>query len=144
MASHTHNPGDGSLLGSLLKAVIEATGEGVVVLDDAGRVAYASQSANGILGTADATSASAGDVVPRLLERGARRVPLQLGSQVLGEAIFLGPTPREASLAEQERRAILETLRATGGRLTAAARHLGISRTTLWRRLRAYGVQRKP
>ena len=49
-----------------------------------------------------------------------------------------------ASLAARERRAILETLQANGGRLSAAARYLGISRTTLWRRLRAYGVQRKP
>ena len=43
-------------------------------------------------------------------------------------------------MAQQERRAIVETLHATGWRLTETARRLGISRTTLWRRLRDYGV----
>jgi transcriptional regulator of acetoin/glycerol metabolism len=60
-----------------------------------------------------------------------------------GEAVFLvgdsAPT-----LAEQERQAILGALAATGGRLAEAARRLGISRTTLWRRLRAYGEPPRP
>ncbi|HXV87247.1 MAG TPA: helix-turn-helix domain-containing protein [Gemmatimonadales bacterium] len=43
------------------------------------------------------------------------------------------------TLALQERRAILERLESTGWRLAETARQLGISRTTLWRRLRAYG-----
>jgi len=37
---------------------------------------------------------------------------------------------------QRERDAIHETLRQTDGRLAQAARRLGISRTTLWRRLR--------
>jgi transcriptional regulator of acetoin/glycerol metabolism len=135
---------DGTVSGSLLQAVIEAIGEGVVVLDGDGRVAYVSASARASFGGLDASLASAGEVVPQLIEQGGRRVPLQLGSRVLGEAIFLRPSGGGASLADRERRAILETLQATGGRLAAAARHLGISRTTLWRRLRAYGLQRKP
>jgi transcriptional regulator of acetoin/glycerol metabolism len=136
---------EGTVLGSLLRAVIEAIGEGVVVLDGEGRVAYVSPSARASFRGLDASLASAGDVVPQLIEQGGRRVPLQLGSRMLGEAIFVRPgAASEASLADRERRAILETLQATGGRLAAAARHLGISRTTLWRRLRAYGVQRKP
>jgi PAS domain-containing protein len=147
MESHGERAGDGALLGSLLKAVIEATGEGVVVFDRDGRVAYASPSAQGLLGGPQGLGATAAEIVPRLVERGGHRVPLQLGPRVLGEAVFLRPAREEsgeASLAERERRAILETLQATGGRLTAAARHLGISRTTLWRRLRAYGAPRKP
>lgn len=46
------------------------------------------------------------------------------------------------TLAARERRAILERLEATGWRLAETARQLGISRTTLWRRLRTYGVAR--
>ena len=143
MESHDAGAGDGGSLGSLLQAVLEAIGEGVVVLDDNARVAYASRSARGMLRELEQAAATEEAVLAGLLEHGGRRVPLQLGSRVLGEAIFLGPAAAgAASLAERERRAILETLQATGGRLTAAARHLGISRTTLWRRLRAYGVRR--
>jgi transcriptional regulator of acetoin/glycerol metabolism len=46
------------------------------------------------------------------------------------------------TLAERERRAILSTLDTTGWKFAAAARMLGISRTTLWRRLRRYGLRR--
>jgi transcriptional regulator of acetoin/glycerol metabolism len=145
MDAHGEGARDGTVLGSLLRAVIEAIGEGVVVLDGDGRVAYVSPSARESFRGLDASVASASEVVPQLIQQGGRRVPLQLGSRVLGEAIFLQPAGGgEASLADRERRAILETLQATGGRLAAAARHLGISRTTLWRRLRAYGMRRKP
>jgi transcriptional regulator of acetoin/glycerol metabolism len=61
-------------------------------------------------------------------------------------------TPNRASsaatgaktLAERERQAILDTLEGTSGKLAETARRLGISRTTLWRRLRAYGIDRHP
>lgn len=46
------------------------------------------------------------------------------------------------TLAARERQAILERLEATGWRLAETARQLGISRTTLWRRLRTYGFTR--
>lgn len=150
MDAQAESARDGTVLGPLLRAVIEAIGECVVVLDGDGRVAYISPCARASVRASfrdpDASPAAAGEVVSQLIEQGGRRVPLQLDSQVLGEAIFLPPGGggREASLADRERRAILETLQATGGRLAAAARHLGISRTTLWRRLRAYGVQPKP
>jgi len=127
--------------GSLLSAVIEAIGEGVVVFDREGRLAYANQSARAAIpGFLDST-ASAADLLSRLLERGGRRVPLRMGQYTMGEAVFL-EAPGEATLAGLERRAILETLQHTGGRLADAARHLGISRTTLWRRLKEYGVRR--
>ena len=47
-------------------------------------------------------------------------------------------------MAERERRAILQALDETRGRLAETARRLGISRTTLWRRLKAYGLERHP
>src|SRR5256884_1759115 len=36
---------------------------------------------------------------------------------------------------------IFDTLEVTHGKLAETARRLGISRTTLWRRLRAYGLR---
>ncbi|MCH7683329.1 MAG: helix-turn-helix domain-containing protein, partial [Gemmatimonadetes bacterium] len=38
--------------------------------------------------------------------------------------------------------AIADTLGKTGWRLAESAQMLGISRTTLWRRLKAYGIDR--
>jgi len=52
--------------------------------------------------------------------------------------------PREEwTLEEVEREHILDTLDRYRGNATAAARHLGVSRTTLWRKLRRYGVPRR-
>jgi transcriptional regulator of acetoin/glycerol metabolism len=128
-----------SPVGSLLSAVVEAIGEGVVVFDRDGRLAYANRSARAAVpGSLDSTE-SGPDLMSRLLQRGGRRVPLRMGQFVLGEAVFL-ECPGEETLAGRERRAILETLQRTGGRLADAARHLGISRTTLWRRLKEYGL----
>ena len=81
---------------------------------------------------------------PRLLPRDATR---EGGSP----AVFRGPRaaareweePREAwSLADVEREHIQRVLRRHGGNSTATARQLGISRTTLWRKLRQYGLKR--
>jgi transcriptional regulator with PAS, ATPase and Fis domain len=134
---------DGSPLGALLSAVIEALGESVVVLDRDGRVAYASEGARAAVDTSRGRAGLGGDVVAELLKLGGRRVRLQVGDFAMGEAVFLA-TPGESTLAQRERQAILQTLRETGGRLALAARHLGISRTTLWRRLKEYGVRRNP
>jgi transcriptional regulator of acetoin/glycerol metabolism len=59
----------------------------------------------------------------------------------LGEAVFLPEGDHGRTLAERERQAILDTLEVTHGKLAETARRLGISRTTLWRRLRAYGLR---
>jgi DNA-binding NtrC family response regulator len=54
------------------------------------------------------------------------------------------PRPREKwTLAEVEREHILGVLARHRGNATATARTLGISRTTLWRKLRGYGVRRE-
>lgn len=51
------------------------------------------------------------------------------------------PHPDEQlTLAEVERRYVLETLQRCAGNRAAAARALGIGENTLWRRLKAYGV----
>jgi two-component system response regulator AtoC len=48
------------------------------------------------------------------------------------------------SLEEMERRYILHVLESVGGSRTAAAKTLGLDRTTLWRRLERYGVKALP
>jgi two-component system response regulator HydG len=45
-------------------------------------------------------------------------------------------------LDELERRAILSTLRQTGGDKQATARALGIGKTTLYRKLKQYQIER--
>jgi propionate catabolism operon transcriptional regulator len=46
------------------------------------------------------------------------------------------------SLAQVEEEHIRRVLARHRGNATAAARQLGISRTTLWRKLREYGIRR--
>ena len=57
----------------------------------------------------------------------------------------LGPSPalpRQISLAAAERAHILQTLERFGRNHTGAAEALGIGRTTLWRKLKEYGIER--
>ena len=66
---------------------------------------------------------------------------LRSGATSLGEVVFLPRAEQPRTLAERERQAIVDTLQRTSGRLAETARRLGISRTTLWRRLKAYGLR---
>jgi two-component system response regulator HydG len=50
--------------------------------------------------------------------------------------------PRQTTLAEAERAHILTTLERFGGNHSGAAEALGIGRTTLWRKLKEYGIER--
>ena len=57
----------------------------------------------------------------------------------------MGALPQAAggevlTVAEAERRAIVAALAKTGGNLSAAIRVLKMGRTTLYRKLRAYGI----
>ncbi len=47
-------------------------------------------------------------------------------------------------ISARERTLIAQALQETGGNRTQAAKRLGISRTTLWRKLRAYGLANSP
>jgi transcriptional regulator of acetoin/glycerol metabolism len=117
----------------LVRAVIDSVNEGIVVFDPQGRVLYANASAR------RAIDGQNGDVRNRLQTMGARFATLKNGVQSLGEAAIL-PAAGPLTLAERERQAITDTLQDTSGKLAETARRLGISRTTLWRRLKSYGM----
>jgi|SRR6266480_3512183 transcriptional regulator of acetoin/glycerol metabolism len=118
----------------LARAVIDSVGEGIVVFDSQGRVLYANAAARRVV------DGQNGDVRNRLQNLGARFASLKSGTQPLGEAAILASAGPQ-TLADRERLAILETLQDTKGKLAETARRLGISRTTLWRRLKAYGLE---
>ncbi len=123
-------------LSPLARAVLDSLSEGVVLFDTSARGVYLNAAARRALGS------HARDLRPRLVELGARFTILKNGTQSLGEAAFLPPPSAARTLAERERQAILDTLLGTSGKLAETARLLGISRTTLWRRLKAYGLDR--
>lgn len=142
MAANADSQSGTGTLGALLSAVIDALGEGVVVIDRDGQVAYASESVRPAVEACQVQGNSGAQLVAELVKLGGRSVRLPLGQAAVGEAVFFPSS--DHTLADRERRAILETLRRTGWRLATAARDLGISRTTLWRRLKEYGVHRDP
>jgi len=128
----------------LAAALLDRFSEGVVLFDADGHLRYANATGRRVL---DALTGSNGLSTSTLLQRlgrlGGRIERLSAGHAVLGHAVYLPGRPSHDTLAEQERRAIVEALEHTGWRLTETARRLGISRTTLWRRLRDYGVERE-
>ena len=124
------------------QAVLETFGEGVVVFDPYGRMLYANQRACRVIeGLGDGATHRGDHLRERLVAFGGRARTLKQGSMELGEAVFLPEGDHGRTLAERERQAILDTLEVTHGKLAETARRLGISRTTLWRRLRAYGLR---
>lgn len=123
------------------RAVLESLEQGIAVFDVGGGLVYANTAARRYLA---GSKENAGEARRALLARQGRTVPLRDGETALGEAVLVAGDGGMVTLAEQERQAILDALSATGGRLAEAARRLGISRTTLWRRLRSYGAVGRP
>ncbi len=72
-----------------------------------------------------------------ILARSGRIEPHHLPSDVMP---FVGPGGRLCSLEDVEREHIAATLQATGGNIKRAAEVLGISRTTLYAKMRRYGL----
>ena len=129
-------------LAPLAQAVVESFGHGVVVFDTYGRIIYANGLARRMAGVeGDGGTQRADTLRPRLLALGGRVSPLRAGGVNLGEVIFLPGGDQPRTLADRERQAIVDTLQGTRGKLAETARRLGISRTTLWRRLKAYGLR---
>jgi transcriptional regulator of acetoin/glycerol metabolism len=128
---------------STARAVLNALPEAVFFFAPDGRCRYANmharELARGLGLSLPITSESLGS----LGAQGARIYPVWDGDAKLGELVVVanGATD-ENTLADRERNAILEMLQQTGWRLSESARRLGISRTTLWRRLKAYGLDR--
>jgi transcriptional regulator of acetoin/glycerol metabolism len=121
---------------------MESFSEGVVVFDPYGRMLYANQRARRTIDAlGDGAAHAGGGLRERLVSFGGRARTLKQGSLELGEVVFLSDGDGSPTLAERERQAILDTLQVTHGKLAETARRLGISRTTLWRRLRAYGLR---
>ena len=136
----SHN-GMPSVFSPLAKALLDGFSEGVVVFDSEGRLLYANEQARSTLSGEDLAE-GAKDLMPRLAAIGGRLRPLRIGSLEVGEAMFIPGSEGPTTLAEREREAIVRTLDSNNWKLAETARELGISRTTLWRRLKAYGLHR--
>jgi len=130
-----------SVFSPLAKALLDGFSEGVVVFDIEGRLLYANEQAREALVGMD-LSEHAPDLMPRLAALGGRLRPLRVGALELGEAMFIPGIEGPTTLAAREKEAIVKTLDANNWKLAETAKHLGISRTTLWRRLKAYGLHR--
>lgn len=126
------------------KSILDSFTEPALVFDTLGRLVFANQAARqSLASTANLDNGvSAPQLLTRLAPMGPTVKPLWVGETKMGEIVVLPRTQGPDTLAERERKAIIDTLNATGWRLTAAARRLGISRTTLWRRLKRYGHNR--
>lgn len=130
-----------SVFSPLAKALLDGFSEGVVVFDAEGKILYANHPAREALREIDLSEGTA-DLLPRLAALGGRLRPLRVGALELGEAMFIPGVSGPTTLAAREKEAIVKTLDAHGWKLAETAKHLGISRTTLWRRLKAYGLHR--
>ena len=130
------------LFSPLARSLLDRFGEAVVLFDPDGRLAYANSAGRRILdGLARGNGLDTASLLPRLGRMGGRVERIEAGAVVLGHAVYVPIHQPADTLADQERRTIVETLNSSGWKLTETARRLGISRTTLWRRLRAWGIE---
>ncbi|MBI2893740.1 MAG: sigma-54-dependent Fis family transcriptional regulator [Deltaproteobacteria bacterium] len=76
-----------------------------------------------------------------VLSRGADVDAAHLPEEVTSPRAARSSPSALRTLAEVEREHVMQVIEACGGRQTDAARVLGIGRTTLWRKLRAFGIE---
>lgn len=114
----------------LLVNALDAVNDAVVVYDREGTVLHANRGARELFGPTVSTRA---ELLRHPLAAVARE------QHVAGAAVVVVPRPRTSlTLAERERQDIEQALAESRWQLAIAARKLGISRTTLWRRLKQY------
>ena len=143
MMMHTTSGSMPSVFSPLAKSLRDAFNEGVIVFDQQGHVVYLNAAGRHALDEAGLdASGEKDDLLPELAGLGGRLAPLKVGNLDIGEAIFVPKREGPTTLAEREKDAIVRSLEAHSWRLAETAKTLGISRTTLWRRLRAYGLHR--
>jgi len=119
----------------LLVNALDAVSEAVVVCDRQGAVMHANRGARELFGPV--VPASRAELLRHPLGAVARE------QQVPGAAVVVIPRAYGTqTLAERERHDIERALAESGWQLAVAARRLGISRTTLWRRLKQYQLAR--
>jgi len=112
----------------IVRALLDARDEAIVIVDARGGALYLNAAARAMQPQTTTPS--------QFIARGGRTLPLRLGITTLGQLIIV-PASAGRTWADQERRAIRDALEETGGKRSETARRLGISRTTLWRRLKA-------
>lgn len=116
-------------------SALDAVSDGVLVCDRQGQVLHANRPAREMFGAS--VPSSRAELHRHPLGQTARE------QQVNNAAVLVIPRFRVTlSLADRERQAIEQALSESGWQLAVAARRLGISRTTLWRRLKQYGLAR--
>ncbi len=122
----------------LLVNALDAVNDAVVLCDRQGTVVHANRGARELFGAAMPPSRA--ELLRHPLGAAARE------QQIPGAAVVViarnGSSGKSQTLAEKERESIEQALHEANWQLAVAARRLGISRTTLWRRLKEYQLTR--
>ena len=142
MATPTLQGNDPENFTPFAKAVLDSFEDGVVVFNSSGKMVFASErarvTAESIL---EAQPHTAEALLPELAKMGGQLRLLRLNEVSVGEVVFLPPSASPSTLAQREREVIVKTLNDKRWKLTDVASELDISRTTLWRRLKKYGLR---
>lgn len=132
---------DLSLISPFLCRLLDGIDQGVALFDDGGRLVCANAAARRWLGDLGKNGReTAEELAPEMASQGGRITTLELVPGVRTRVMYLPPATEPVTLVDNERKAIIARLESTGWKLAETARQLGISRTTLWRRLRQYGL----